>query len=75
MDEKRTGNTEQMAQPFRSRKGYAMSTVNVAVRDALRAGDASERARLAVVAIGAMETEWNEMRELLARHEECFGRF
>ena len=75
MGEKRTGNTEQRARPFRSRKGYAMSTVNVLVRDALRASDASERARLTVVAISAMDDEWNEMRELLARHEEVFGRF
>ena len=52
-----------------------MSTVNVLVREALRTSDASERARLTVVAISAMDDEWNEMRELLARHEEVFGRF
>jgi len=52
-----------------------VSTVNVLVRDALCARDASERARLTSVAISAMDDEWNEMREMLARHEEVFGKF
>lgn len=52
-----------------------MSTVNVFVREAIATRDASERARLASVAISAMEDEWEEMRELLARREEAFNAF
>jgi len=52
-----------------------MSSFNQLAHLALLAQDTSERARLVRDALVHIESDWNETRELIARHEEVFGKF